>query len=156
MVTFNEILKAHDVHWPIPVVEQFLFDHGHKSEFIKQYGHLELNRIVWELRSVKASELVSASHYVGFTRAEEVADHPHYTLGLYRSPELLARRPNPWTDTWAEPPLFVEGALRRPPQRQLHLVEGHTRLGVLEGLLRLGEVAADSVHPAYIGAHAPA
>lgn len=82
LVAFNEVLKAHDVHWPIPVVEQFLFDHGHKSEFIKQYGHLELNRIVWELRSVKASELVSASHYVGFTRVEEVADHPHYTLEL--------------------------------------------------------------------------
>lgn len=154
LVTFDQLLKARGVRWPISVVEQLLFDHGDKDEFLEQYGHLELNRIVWELRSVKASELVRASHYAGFTRVEEVADHPHYTLKLYRSPELLALRPDPWTDTWAEPPIFIEGALRRPPQRQLHLVEGHTRLGVLQGPLRLGEVAADSVHKAYIGSDA--
>lgn len=153
---FEQLLNAHDVHWPTAVVKQFLFDHGATSEFIKLYGHLDLNGIVWELRTVQASELVAASHYAGFTRVEEVAGHPHYTLKLYRSPELLALRPDPWTNTWAEPPIFIEGALRRPRQRQLHLVEGHTRLGVLQGLLMLGEVAADSVHEAFIGSSAPA
>jgi hypothetical protein len=51
------------------------------------------------------------------------------------------------------PPVFLEGHLvGRGPG--LHLVEGHTRIGLLAGLVDAGILGPDSVHCAWVGAGA--
>src|SRR5271154_1855034 len=47
--------------WPMDVVEQFLFEHGAKSEFIEQYGHLDLDRLRWTLEQLPASEFAQVT-----------------------------------------------------------------------------------------------
>lgn len=150
--TFQAEIAARNIQWPSAVIEQFLFDHGCNHHFVEQYGHLDLEHIEWTLKSITASELSKSTYHEDLgERLTSVAEHPHDTLRMYRSPELISRRGEPWNRTWAVPPVLLSGELRDPPQAELHLVEGHTRMGVLIGLLRLGEVEPTSEHLAYVG-----
>lgn len=142
---FEDECLRRGLEWPPLAVEQFLFDHGNKQQFISQYNHLDLLAIRWELRRFPAEILATTTVYEGFrNRVESVAADPRWTLERYRSGHGEV-----FSNTWKVPPLVIEGALRNPPQEQLHLIEGHTRLGVLIGQLRLGEVQASSTHEVY-------
>ena len=132
--------------WPRLVVEQFLFDHGDKPEFLEQYGHLDLLHLHWTLRKLPARELLGCSYYDEFgDRVRSVAESARWMLDQYR--EVYGEV---WDGSWRVPPVFIEGALHDPPQDHLHLVEGHTRLGVLIGLANAGEVSPDSTHEAFV------
>jgi hypothetical protein len=145
---FHSECRRLGLDWPPGVVDQLLFDHGAKDEFLEQYRHLNLLRLRWELRSVRASELILCTSHKEFSdRVRSVAEHPHWTLEQYEKGYGRV-----WDHSWMVPPLLLEGWLREPPQNELHLVEGHTRIGVLKGLVQLGEVPADSEHDAFVAA----
>jgi hypothetical protein len=132
--------------WPSLVIDQFLFDHGDKDEFLDQYGHLNLERLRWDLRSVRAKELIRSTRHEEFSdRVLAVAAHPHWTLEQYRKTYGEV-----WDHSWKVPPVLIEGWLRNPPQGELHLVEGHTRLGVLIGLVEHQEITTESKHDAFV------
>lgn len=137
--------------WPEPVIEQFLYNHGDKGEFLEQYGELDLSVLRWSLEEVPASELDACTCYPPFRDlVDSVASHAHWKIDQYRS----IHGDSVWTGTWRVPPVMLAGAICAPPQQELHLVEGHTRLGVLTGLIKLGEVAPDSMHLVYVGSSA--
>jgi hypothetical protein len=145
---FHSECKRLGLEWPPSVIDQLLFEHGDKDEFLEQYGHLNLLRLRWELRSVRASELIPCTSHEEFSdRVRSVAKHPHWTLEQYSKAYGRIR-----DHSWKVAPLLIEGRLREPPQIELHLVEGHTRIGVLMGLVQLGEVPADSEHDAFVAA----
>jgi hypothetical protein len=53
------------------------------------------------------------------------------------------------------PPVFlnhnVEIKLLPSPKKELHLVEGHTRLGMLKGLIEKGLLSENSIHKVWVG-----
>lgn len=140
-----------ELEWPDDVVSQLLFEHGARYYHAEQFGQLDLSDIEWSLEQRPAAELVTATHHPDKTKPETVAKDPHK--------ELEARRVEGfefWPDeTWARPPLFIEGHLVEPQQPGLHLVEGHTRLGVLKGLVESGEARPDSLHLSWIARSKP-
>jgi hypothetical protein len=137
------------LNWPAPVVGQFLYDHGAKDEFLEQYDHLDLLALRWELRELPAGVLVGCTVFEEFAdQVIETAAMPHHKIAQYRE----AYGPDLWSGSWRLPPVFLEGHLRNPPHERLHLVEGHTRLGILTGLLASDEVPSNSLHKIFVGA----
>ena len=138
--TFLELVHTHGVNWPEPVVRDVLFDHGEERHMLLGYGHLDLRAVSWSLEYRSAADLVCATSFFN-DFVDEVADHPHFKINQYRQ-----TLPSPWEETWQVPPYFMQGSLLSPPQHGLHLIEGHTRLGILRGLVRLREVTSESLH----------
>jgi hypothetical protein len=143
---FVAACRLRGVDRPADVVQQFLFDHGTNDEFIEQYGHLDLRAIHWSLEAMPAAELIGATCYLDFVEhVESVASHPRWTVDQYR-----LGHGDVWTSTWVVAPLMMRGELLSPPHGGLHLVEGHTRIGVLKGMVGLGEISVDSLHEVHI------
>lgn len=154
-----EALSALKETIPEDVLEQFLYDHALNPDFQKQYGHLDLSRIVWELCCLPASEIVQASTYHGFR------DWPRQVAARLNafakeSWACIDRRPyvvNHWAThhTWLRAPVMLDGRLLRRSSR-LHLAEGHTRLGLLRGLVSRKILSPESRHDVWIGRPADA
>lgn len=149
----DEVLRQLELPVPDDVLEQFVRDHGTKTEFQEQYGELDLHAIQWSLETVTAREFLAATIYRHFDWQETVA----------RRTRLVAR--DGWSDvvlppgaaehwqahgTWTRPPVTLRGALVRS-ESTLHLVEGHTRFGALYGLVECGVLSEDSLHQIWIG-----
>jgi hypothetical protein len=130
-------------HWPDDAVEQFLWEHGADSRFLGHYGHLDLVALEWVDEQRTTAELVSA------TTADDMTWSDTVTASAASQLKYQPRGvQDSWNvnGTWLRPPLFLDGALRNPPQTELHLIEGHTRLGSLRGLLQLGAITEDATH----------
>ena len=144
---FDLEIERRGIHWPEAVVRQWLWEHGKHEDFLAQYDHLDLLALKWELRQVAAADLCDATFY------EEFAD---YVAGVERAPYWKVDQyrkgfgEDVWTTTWRLPPILVSGELRAVPQLSMHLVEGHTRLGILRGLVRLGEASPSAHHAIYL------
>ena len=147
-VRFNARLSDEGLNWPDDVVEQFLFDHGTHPEFVSQYGQLDLRLLTWSLEPLRAAVLVRATVYPKFRqRIDSVAAALDYFATVYGVRWG-------WLDkrTWLRAPVMMHGNLLQPGQADLHLVEGHTRIGALTGYLRVGLISAESIHYAWVGA----
>lgn len=134
--------------WPTEVVQQFLFDHGKNADFLDQYGHLELETVEWTLDALAGVEFQVASCYEGFQAWFDGAERdPEHHLGM--RPADRAH----WTefDTWRVPPVLLDPVLLRASKAGLHIVEGHTRIGILRGRIRLGQTPAQATHTAFVG-----
>jgi hypothetical protein len=113
LAVFEGECQRRGLIWPRLVVEQFLFDHGDKPEFLEQYGHLDLSDLHWTLRTLPASTLLGCSYYDEFgDRVRSVAESPRWTLDRYR--EAYG---DVWDASWRVPPVFIEGALHDPRRR---------------------------------------
>lgn len=145
---FWRYVQQNGLEWPDDVVEQFLFDHGSKPEFIADYGHLDLRAIVWAEEDMTAADLLRASaskHLKG--RITDVSNAlEHYASGYGRDRWG-------WEDhhTWLRSPILIEGNLLRPPRKRPRLIEGHTRMGALKGYVREGSVRPSSLHRVWLG-----
>ena len=138
-----EVLQALELPMPADVLEQFVFDHGTKEEFQRQYGHLDLNALRWVLSSIPAEDILACSVYPQYAnRIETVADRTRVvpTKG-WDDVSLSSEAVEHWQDhgTWMRPPIMLTGELTGS-ERSLHLVEGHTRVGALRGLHESGVV----------------
>lgn len=149
---FTRECELRGVCWPAEVVEQFLFDHGKNPDFVEQYAHLDLTAIDWRLQAVTTEQLLEATYFDEFGgRVHDVENQTSYVLKQYQK----AYGDDVWAQTWKRPPIFIVGALRQPPQQELHLVEGHTRLGVLRGKHDEDPTAVQAYHRTYVGHPAP-
>ncbi len=144
--TFLADKLVRDLDWPDSVVEQFLFDHGNKPVFVEQYGHLELERVGWTLDELPASEFAQASAYRDWL--DDYERDPAVWIAK-RSPEERRR----WAEagTWITPPLLIDSSLLEPPGAGLHVLEGHTRIGILRGRLAACTAAPDETHAVFVG-----
>lgn len=143
---------------PEDVLEQFLGDHGTSWHIQEQYGDLDLHALRWIRESVASDLLVGASVYRRFQRTvEEIATQvaAAATVG-WRGANLSTKELSRWQTegTWLRPPIMVAGDLAGSTA-QLHLVEGHRRLGALTGLVRCGVMNAKALHSVWVGSSCP-
>jgi len=139
---------------PEPVAAQFFVDHGRDGEFQALYGDLDLEFIRWQLVSLPASALCEASFnplYKAWLNTVERRADSHAERGW----PCIDLRPvvvQHWAQfrTWRTPPVVLSGPLLNS-NVELHLVEGHTRLGLLRGLVRAGVIGRESVHEVWLG-----
>lgn len=149
--TFEACCREMGLDWPQSVIEQFLYDHGNDADFIEQYGELDLSALRWDLVEVRAENIIASTCYPDYRdHVEETARHPRAIIEQHEEDGESV-----WTVTWRVPPVMLRGAICIPPQPELHLVEGHTRVGVLSGLVRVGEIDPDSTHLVYLGSARP-
>jgi hypothetical protein len=141
--------RIRGLRWPTPVVEQFLFEHGSKAEFLTQYGHLELETLRWDLRDVAASEFVGLSVFEDFNAWLESSAN-EYAFRIAQRP-IDQREAWAMRQTWIVPPLLIEGGILLPARPGLHLLEGHTRIGILRGRLQARVANPDQAHQAFVG-----
>jgi hypothetical protein len=136
-------------------VREVYSDHGRKDQFQAQYGPITISEITWAKVSVSASEIIECSIYHWFS---------NWTNNVARRPESFSKagwhcidvRPNIvdyWSKfrTWVEPPVVLDARLLGRPHG-LHLMEGHTRIGILKGLISHGVLQSDSQHYIWLGA----
>lgn len=152
------VLVALDLPMPSDVLEQFCSDHGRKEEFQEQYGHLNLRELLWQLQSIPAKQLVQATVYEEFQcYPREVSERvAGFQKDGWECIDCRSEVIEQWRkhQTWLRPPILLVGNLvGQGPS--LHLVEGHTRLGILAGLVKAGIVDAESTHQAWVGVVRP-
>jgi hypothetical protein len=135
--------------WPDDVLEQFLFDHGNKPGFVAAYGHLDLRDMRWRIRTFKAEELRQIGHGTYFEHVEETRQNPRHWIGNWRGSGVDLG----WETigSWRRPPVLIDGYCAQPAHNGLHVVEGHTRLGLLQGLIDDGTIGAHTEHRAWFG-----
>jgi hypothetical protein len=130
------------------VVRQWLYDHGDHPEFLEDYGTIDLSRIHWDLEDVAISELEK----IPTGPSEQDALDGYATLHRYwlsrRSEEIR----NAWETwgTWLAAPVLISRKLLHLPEPHLQVIEGRTRVGVLQGRRAEGLNVADS-HKAWVG-----
>lgn len=139
---------------PKEVVQQVFVEHGRKPEFQSQYGHLDLSSVGWRKRSIAGRDLAASSHFEGFdhwykavgNRASLVA-----TKGWHCIDRRLTVAAH-WEEhrTWITPPVLIDGALVNR-QSRFHLMEGHTRMGLLSGLIEVGIIDGLMTHEVWVG-----
>lgn len=152
----REVLRALRLPMPADVEQQFIQDHGNDARFLAEYGRLDLHAIAWERVVLPASTLIAASikesceQYLHGIRD----DLRRYGLGYWEMHNVRAGDVAAWRSdgTWARSPIFLDEALLGADRQEgLHLVEGHTRLGALWGLILRGEIDPQSTHEIWLG-----
>lgn len=149
-----EVLRSLALPMPDEVFEQFIVANGTRDEFQRQYGSLDLHAIGWKQVALTTSDLCSCS--VSPLFAEHVDSVSDRTRAVYRrgwgdiglSPSIA----NEWRErgTWNQSPVLVRGELVGS-SRAYHLVEGHTRIGTLRGLMHGGMLRMASTHQVWLG-----
>lgn len=139
---------------PFEVVEQVYSQHGRKNEFQEQYGDLELSSITWVSTALPATKIIQATCYPGFipwlsnVESRSLA----FSKGGWRCIDMRDDVIAHWSAhrTWLRPPVFIQGI---PPAigDKLHLMEGHTRVGLLRGLVNIGLLSPSSQHEILVG-----
>ncbi|MBN8449166.1 MAG: hypothetical protein J0M13_09205 [Candidatus Accumulibacter sp.] len=139
---------------PLDVIEQVYSHHGRKGEFQEQYADLELSSIAWVSAPIFAAELIQASFYPGFAnwfRTVEARPLAFAECG-WRCIDTRADVIEHWTkhQTWSREPVLIKGFQPAVAER-LHLVEGHTRVALLSGLVKSGVLSPKSEHQVFVG-----
>ncbi len=139
---------------PEQVAQQFYSDHGRKENFQSLYGKLNIEKIQWSLTHLRAAELLNCSINKDFEpwvlsvskRAQRFPEHGWRCIDSRKDVQMH------WANfgTWAVKPVLLSGPLAHT-KKDLHLVEGHTRIGTLKGLISQGIISINSTHEAWIG-----
>lgn len=145
----EETLRALTLPVPDDVREQVLCDHGAHPDFQIQDGKLDLRAMQWRLEPRRASEICGASVYSRFSHWVESVEHRSRMIrtGSWLEFDVREKVIAHWrtNGTWQRAPVLLD--LRSLGQTTgIHLIQGHTRLGALRGLVGLGRVRADSEH----------
>ncbi len=145
-----------DLLSPMPkeVLKQFCYDHGHKFEFQEQYSHLKINKLKWKEIEVKASDLINCSMYDEFSEYvnEVISRLDNFEKESFNCIDIRHKVITSWKEelTWLASPVFINASLLNK-SNSLHLVEGHTRLGILKGLIKKKIVNNNSLHKIWFG-----
>lgn len=139
---------------PPEVAKQFLADHGRKSSFQDQYASLDLGLVKWSLEEVDACSLLGASIDSRNIRwfesvGKRTEDFYVKSWDCVDSRKTVCQH---WANsqTWIVPPVLLE-SIEPSTSNRLHLVEGHTRIGLLAGLVQRAIVPSNSRHKAWVG-----
>lgn len=138
-----EVLRSLEIPMPEEVMEQFIFDHGTKEEFQRQYGHLDLHALKWDLLSIPAEDILACSVYPPYASLiKSVAASTRVVpTGSWDDVPFPPTALEHWQThgSWMRPPIMLRGELVGSDW-SLHLVEGHTRIGTLRGRQESGLV----------------
>ncbi len=153
LMDFNELLNLLP-NTPEDVLSQFFYDHGRNCDFQEQYGHLEITKLKWKEVELKADEIIKSSFY---------EDYSDYIIGVserlnkfekedFFCIDIREKVVNNWKikKTWLRTPIFLDAKLLEKSNK-LHLVEGHTRFGILKGLLSKKVISKNSIHKIWFG-----
>ncbi len=120
------------------------------------YGHVNISGLKWEFVSHPATKLCAANlnpQYRGWyesvgNRVERFASDGWNCIDIRSS--VIEH----WSKygTWETPPIFLFGELINSSS-DLHLAEGHTRLGLLAGLTKHHILPPGSIHQAWLGSN---
>ena len=139
---------------PKDIIEQFYSDHGRNEVFQSQYEKIDLLKVSWSKLSVRADTLSECSYYEGYNSVEVCAE---WAKAIVKDGwDYLDFYPDEVVDswrnskTWFRIPVFINGRLINRNNRY-HLVEGHSRLGLLKGLLENGIIQNESTHDIWYG-----
>ena len=146
-----EAIEALELPIPSDVLEQFVIDHGLNEEFQHCYGDLDLHHISWskETLLIPSISLCSSKYEAHVLRTRDTYER----ISSFNESSLSHEAIRSWIDdgTWLRPPIFLFDVLPSPNCR--HLVEGHTRVGALQGLSKnqhsIASVSAE--HQCWIG-----
>lgn len=139
---------------PLDVIEQVYADHGRKHDFQAQYGALDLEALMWTKVARPASALIECGHFAEFSPwmhmvEQKVADF--HTKG-WTCVDVRRKVVEHWqtNQTWLRPPIFFDEHVMGNAG-SLRLVEGHTRVGLLRGLVKAGLIGPSSMHVVWFG-----
>jgi hypothetical protein len=139
---------------PLPVATQLFADHGRKDEFQHQYGHLRLDGLRWTHQKLEARALLKVSMNPDFQRWFDFARRrtARFNLEGWLCIDMRTEVQEHWAQmrTWRVSPVFLFGVVVSSASR-LHLVEGHTRVGTLVGLVENSILAEGSTHEVWLG-----
>lgn len=140
---------------PVEVAEQVYRDHGRKEEHQMEYGELEIGGLSWAKKELVAADIQSCFMLPRFSVWPERVSQ---RLERFEQVgwECIDVREDVWRhweqhQTWMIEPVLIRRELVGE-EEGLHLVEGHTRVGVLRGLLSRALIAGGSVHGVWFGA----
>lgn len=140
---------------PDGVAQQFYADHGRKDELQSVYGTLNIDRMKWTLITETAEILIASSMNPNFRRRfQSVGERAsRFSEQNWKCIDTREKVQAHWAQykTWLIPPVMLMGTLIRSDSH-LHLAEGHTRLGLLAGLVEHGILSKKSTHSVWLGA----
>lgn len=141
-------------HVPIDVVNQFYSDHCSNSAYQRYYGHLKLDDIHWTLLEFTGDEIVSFTHIAEYDRRYIDSRDRGFkagSMGLEYA-HSCKKVIDYWRNhnTWIVAPITIEGSLVSLTSKY-HLVEGHTRLGLLNGFIDVGLIDKSVIHKVWVG-----
>lgn len=146
-----EALQKELPETPKCVLEQVYSAHGRKYDFQEQYAEIDISSLVWEKTSIPACKIISCTYYQVFrswfenvaSRAENFYENSWKCVDTRQ--EVVKNWQN--ENTWIIPPVFISGKTKD----KLHLIEGHTRVGLLKGLVDKNIISNKSNHEVWIG-----
>ena len=139
---------------PLAVSCQVYEAHGRNSAFQALYGSLDIQKVKWQLRSMRASTLCRSSYnplYASWVESVTRRLETFQKQGWHcvdRRNDVAEHWGN--FQSWQTPPVLILGKFL-PSKPNFHFVEGHTRLGVLRGLLEHKVLAQSSRHLVWLG-----
>ncbi|WP_413543666.1 hypothetical protein [Citricoccus nitrophenolicus] len=134
--------------WPLEVVQQWLYDHLEWGEFLRDYAALDLSAVVWTREYLPLREFLPMTSGSTDDYMATVPDmHEHWT-----HTRRFIGVPAAWEDTgtWLVPPLLLDLGCLGGSAGVLQVVEGRTRVGILQGRTRDGLNVAGH-HAAWVG-----
>ena len=139
---------------PEEILSQLHEEHGRNPEFHRQYEGLDIAALRWKLVNLRAKDICGASLNPNFARYVRMTQEKVMSLDLVTL-KGLDGRPNvvgSWLTrkTWLTPPVLLRGAIAAS-RAAYHLVEGHTRVGVLCGFLERRAISGESMHKVWLG-----
>lgn len=140
---------------PGEVLQDVYSDHGRNGDFQHLYGHWEVDRIVWRELQVRAAVLCTVSINPNFKRWFDAVKQRPLAGYAARKWSVIDKREDVvrhWRTygTWKRTPVCVDESLVAT-QSRYHLVEGHTRLATLDGLVQVGAIKRESEHRIWLG-----
>ena len=153
LMDFNELTNLLPCT-PKEVVKQFFYDHGRKCEFQEQYSNLNIKKLNWSIIEIKANDIVKCSCYEDYIEyVDEICNRlDKFEEEAFSCIDIRDEVVKNWEkkSTWLKKPIFLDASLINKSNK-LHLVEGHTRLGILKGLLSKGLINQDTTHKVWFG-----
>jgi hypothetical protein len=153
--SIKKLQDEYSIHAPELVIQQFYIDHRDKDEFIELYGDLDLHQLEWSLTFIPVTELIRLRDSATYPKyIEEVSEHASmYAKWGDKAIDGREEVSNYWkkNGTWMTPPIFIDGRILNKPTTSLHLVEGHTRVGCLQGLAKYKVIDIATEHQVYFG-----
>ena len=143
---------------PIDVITQVYSDHGLNGYFQYLYGNIEIDRLQWKEMSVEGRLIIKCSvnnefiDYLLMTASKvdknTFNDLDGVLCGRYKEQGSWIK-----THSWILPPVFIDPKIINITNKELHLVEGHTRIGLLKGFIKCGFIAPEKCHRIYLGSY---
>jgi len=141
---------------PEDIFFQLFYDHGRNSQFQLQYANLLILDIRWIEIELTVDELIDLSIYNNFLDWVSTVENrtKNCTINDFSSIDKRIEVVKYWENnhTWIKSPILILGNLINS-YKKYHLVEGHTRIGILKGLFKQGLLNNNQTHKVWLGSY---